>query len=629
MDNILVERFPLRNSLLKLRNRHFALIDVVLLLLTPAISLGLRVTLPWQQSYLIGLLVLTLLSLLIKLSTFYFFRLYSRYWRYASIDELISIAMAVIVAAFLSTGIFWSIQGLSLIPAGGFPRSVPLIDGLVTLFLVGGSRFSIRIIEYMHSRNPKLQSGKRVLIVGAGDAGEMVVREMLGSKFVKLYPIGFVDDDPHKIGSVIHGVQVLGPTSRIPVIVEEYQVDEVIIAIPTASGSMIRKIMSYCHAADIPSRTVPGIYEILNGRIGIERLRKLEIEDLLRRSPIQTDTTDIARMIKGKKVLITGAGGSIGSELCRQIIKFDPIQLILIGHGENSLFSLEMELTRLCDELKKSHLDIRVVVADVRNLERLETIFDRFSPNLVFHAAAHKHVPMMEGNPEEAVTNNVLGTRNIVNVSNNHNVERFVLISTDKAVNPVNIMGMSKRLAELFVSNIAKNTGKPFVSVRFGNVLGSRGSVVPIFQEQIQSGRPVTVTHPEVTRFFMTIPEAVQLVLQAAAMGQGGEVYVLDMGEPVKIVDLVKDMIELSGFQSGIDVEIVYTGLRPGEKIFEELFTKNEQPKRTNHEKIFVARSVDSESGSDIEVNIDKLIALAQNGDENGVREQLYKLINE
>ena len=602
----------------------------MLLLLIPTVSLGLRVSLPWPLEFYRSLLIFTLLSVFIKLSVFYLFRLYSRYWRYASVDELITITFSVIVATILNTGIFWVIQGFFLLNMKGFPRSIPFIDGLVTLFLVGGTRFSIRIVEYVQSHDPKYKSGKRVLIVGAGNAGELIVREMLSSHLVGLDPIGFVDDDPYKIGIVIHGVRVLGSIARIPQIIEEYNIQEVIIAIPTAPGGVIRNIVALCQSANVPSKMVPGIYEILNGRIGVERLRKVEIDDLLRRSPIQIDTSNVASMIAGKRVLITGAGGSIGSEICRQIFQYHPTEIILLGHGENSLFSLEMQVLRMQEKMASDfNVNFKVVVGDIRDMDRMNAIFCRFHPQLVFHAAAHKHVSLMEENPEEAVTNNILGTRNVIDLSIKYEVERFVFISTDKAVNPVSTMGMTKRVAEKIVSRAAHLSGRSFVSVRFGNVLGSRGSIVPVFQDQIAVGGPVTITHPEVTRFFMTIPEAVQLVLQAAAIGQAGDIYVLDMGEPVKIVDLVRDMIELSGYKEGIDIEIVYTGLRPGEKLFEELFTEIEKPKRTQHEKIFVTRSKDFHDTDSFDQDLEELFKLSQLGDIPRMQEKLNHLANE
>lgn len=622
-----LEDHILRKSLLGLRNRHFAILDVILLSFSPVIALTLRLNPPWPSPYFQAILVYTLLALLIKLVVFYSFKLYTRYWRYASIDELITITFSVITSTILITGIYWIFLALGWAGELGLPRSVPFIDGLLTLIFVGGCRFSVRAIEYVQARDPRQRKGKRALVVGAGDAGEIMVREMLNSRLISLEPVGFVDDDPHKIGTIIHGVVVLGSIEEIPDLVSEYKIEEVIIAIPTATGEFIRRVVALCQKAGVPSRTMPGIFELLSGRVGVNRLRKVEIEDLLRRTPVRVDTVDVSRMLTGKRILITGAGGSIGSELCRQILRFEPSRLVLVGHGENSLFSLEQELGKLREDMViSSAIDLQVILADVRDLVRLKSIFSHFSPQIVFHAAAHKHVTLMESNIEEAVTNNILGTLNAVRASQEHGVERFVLISTDKAVNPVNTMGMTKRVAELIVHRAAEVTGNPYVSVRFGNVLGSRGSVVLIFQEQIARGGPVTITHPEVTRYFMTIPEAVQLVLQAAAMGRGGEVYVLDMGQPVRIVDLVKDMIELSGFQPDVDIPIMYTGLRPGEKLHEELFSSLEKPERTKHEKIYCADNGTNVRSGSFKQDLEELILLAQTGVSLNIRDKLCEI---
>ncbi|MDD5468997.1 MAG: nucleoside-diphosphate sugar epimerase/dehydratase [Anaerolineales bacterium] len=617
----------LRRSILSLRNWHFLILDVIFLSLTPLMALTLRLTPPWPSDYYFNLALYTVLAVLIKLAVFRLFKLYSRYWRYASIDELITITFSTFTATVMVAGLYWSLQALGWTGRIGLPRSLPFIDGLLTLFVVGGTRFSLRAVEYWQSRNTRLGRGKKVLVVGAGDAGEIVVREMLSSRFLSLDPVGFVDDDPHKVGTAIHGVRVLGTIEQIPKIAADYQAEEIVIAIPSAPGSLVRRVVRLAQEANVPSRTVPGIYEILNDRIRIDRLRKVKIEDLLRREPVQLDTDNVSRMLTGKRVLVTGAGGSIGSELCRQIIRFNPAQLVLLGHGENSLYQLEWQLARILKQSTAEEIpEVKCVIADVRDLPRLQSVASRLAPQIVFHAAAHKHVLLMEENPEEAVTNNVLGTRNVLQVAQRAQVERFVFISTDKAVNPVNMMGMSKRLAELLVQRAAESTDKPFVSVRFGNVLGSRGSVVPMFQQQIAEGGPVTITHPETTRFFMTIQEAVQLVLQAAAMGRGGEVFVLDMGEPVRIVDLVRDMIELSGYQPDVDIPIVFTGMRPGEKMREELFMQDEKPEMTAHEKISFARSQAVYDFADFEDEVDDLLKLARSGDSAATRKKLHQL---
>ena len=417
--------------------------------------------------------------------------------------------------------------------------------------------------------------------------------------------VGFVDDNPHKRGVRINGAPVLGDRHDIPRLAAEYQINEVIIAMPSAPGKTIREIVAICERAGVRARIIPGIAELVDGRFSVNHIRDVQIEDLLRRAPIQTDMQAVGRLIRGRRVLVTGGGGSIGSEICRHVLRYEPSDLIILGHGENSVFAIHNELYRWLNTPRgeSDSVDgdgqcrsyrtptLHTVIADIRFSERIHAVFERYRPEIVFHAAAHKHVPLMEANPVEAVTNNVLGTRNLLDAAIVTGVERFVMISTDKAVNPTSITsGSSKRAAELLVHHAAKVSGRAFMAVRFGNVLGSRGSVVWTFKQQIAAGGPVTVTHPEMRRYFMTIPEAVQLVLQAAALGRGDEVFTLDMGEPVKILDLARDMIELSGLQVGRDIDIAFVELRPGEKLFEELFLPGEQCDHTSHEKIFIAR---------------------------------------
>ena len=609
--------------LAKIRNRHFFFLDLLFLFLTPTLALGLRINLPWDKIYNLALAEYTLLALLLKLPVFYVFRLYRHYWRYASIDEMLSILTGVGTTTVLVTGIAYALQGMGLFGEIALPRSVPLIDGLLTLLLVAGSRFSVRAFEYRKTRRGGAKR-ERVLIAGAGDAGQLVAREIRTSSRVPFELVGFVDDDLGKIGSVIQGVPVFGPMEKIPDIVRDYGVQEMIIAMPTVSGEIIRQIVALCDQAGVPSKTVPGLYDILSGRVSVNRLRPIEISDLLRREPVDVDTGKVESLLAGKRVMVTGAGGSIGGELCTQITHCCPAQLIAVGHGENSLFSLSSAQ----DGCQSQGIDFHVLVADVRDRPRLQVIFERFCPEIVFHAAAHKHVPMMEDNIEDAVTNNILGTLNLVELSKEYGANHFVLISTDKAVKPVNVMGMTKRVAEMVVKVVAAESGRPYVSVRFGNVLGSRGSVVPLFQRQIAAGGPVTVTDPEMKRYFMTIPEAVQLVLQASALGCNGEVFVLDMGEPIKIEDLARDMIELSGYQVGQGIKIEYTGIRPGERLFEKLFADNETYTRTEHEKIFVTLNGAMPSQRDIRREIETLITLAREGETEKLREKLSQIAN-
>jgi FlaA1/EpsC-like NDP-sugar epimerase len=462
------------------------------------------------------------------------------------------------------------------------------------------------------------------LIAGAGNAGEMVVKEILTSGRTSLEPVGFVDDSPHKQGIVIHGTRVLGKLENIPELVKTYRIREVIIAMPTATGETIRLVVRLCEQAGVPSRSVPGIYELLDGRISIRRFRKVEIEDLLRRAPVRMNSDKVKEMVAGKRILVTGAGGSIGTELCMQIARSLPAKLIALGHGENSLFHLGGLLSKLRSTVDESgYPTYKMVVADIRDQQRLTTIFTDYRPQIVFHAAAHKHVALMEENIEDAVTNNILGTSNLLKTASCHGVERFVLISTDKAVAPTSVMGATKRVAELLVQAAGRKTGLPYVVVRFGNVLGSRGSVVPIFQRQIEEGGPVTVTHPEAERYFMTIPEAVLLVLQAAAIGKGGEILVLDMGERIKILDLAQDMIELSGLRTGKDICIEFTGLNPGEKLIEELFSREEHPNPTEQEKILLINNNKGSDSSRLDEDVDYLISLVRDGQREAAKIQL------
>jgi len=615
-----------------LRNRHFLGLDLLLLSFSPWLAFIVRTDgLSSQPSgwdilprFSTGLITYTLLALFVRLVIFYVFGLYRRYWRYASIEELDQIAWAV----FLSTAILLVLVLLSRLPwvaATGFPlwnfpRSVALIDGLLVLILVGGARFSVRLV----TRRQPSASGKparRVLVVGAGDAGAMIVREMRKSDGLGLEPVGFIDDDSAKQKVHIHSVPVLGTRTDIPALVREYKISQVIIAMPTASGNTIREIVRICDQAGVRAQIIPSLGELLDGRVSVGHLRDVRIEDLLRREPVQTDVKAMVGLLQGKRVLVTGAGGSIGSELCRQIWRCGPSELIILGHGENSVFDIHNELRGeepgiVSEREIRASSRLTPIIADIRFRTRVLQVFEAYRPEVVFHAAAHKHVPLMEMNPTEAITNNVQGTENVVSASLAVGVERFVMISTDKAVNPTSIMGVSKRSAELIVHRAAKVSGKPYVVVRFGNVLGSRGSVVLTFQRQIAAGGPVTVTHPEMKRFFMTIPEAVQLVLQAAVLGNGGEAFVLDMGEPVRIADLARDLIELSGLRVGEDVGIVYSGMRPGEKLYEELFIAGESYERTRHEKIFLATNAGLFASGDLDRKLNNLYNAAQNGDE-------------
>ncbi|MCX6045450.1 MAG: nucleoside-diphosphate sugar epimerase/dehydratase, partial [Chloroflexi bacterium] len=522
--------------------------------------------------------------------------------------------------------------------------SLPLIDALLAVALVTASRASIRLTESW--RRTQQREGAQianVVIMGAGHTGELIAREIQNNAPLNMRIIAFLDDDVTKHGMQIHNIPVLGGRTYLQQVVEEQKVDRVIIAMPAAPGREVRHVVELCRRLGVKTQTMPGFHELISGNININHLRNVQIEDLLRREPIKTDTAAVNELVQGKCVLITGGGGSIGSELCRQILRCKPAHLILLGHGENSIFTIHNELQRIQAEFQAQPENglplppnsaslstlITPIIADLRFAERLQSIFTQYRPQLVFHAAAHKHVPLMEAHPSEAITNNVLGTRNLLNAAQASGIERFVMISTDKAVNPTSIMGASKRTAELLVHQMAEQTGHPYMIVRFGNVLGSRGSVVHTFKQQIALGGPVTVTHPEMVRYFMTIPEAVQLLLQASVLGRGGEAFMLDMGEPVKIVDLARDLIELSGLTVGRDIEISYTGMRPGEKLFEEMFTPGESYTQTQHAKVLMAANASRFVPVGLDETINTLIADAWRNDEKAMMRGLKNLLPE
>ena len=552
------------------------LIDAIILAVMPIMAVLLRFEgeIPAAEFDIIrtGLPWMVLLSL----AVFYFYGMYHRIWHYARMRDLIAIVGAVTLS---QAAIFILTVLLSI----AIPRSVMIITWLLDLGAIGASRlmFKINLDLVTESKGGR----ENLLIVGAGDAGAMLARELEQNDAATISIVGFVDDDEKKQKGRLAGFPILGTTRDLPSVVRKHKIDTIVIAIPSADGDAVRRIDRQCRKTGANVRIMPGIYEMISGEAGMGELREIRLEDLLRRDPIQLDFDQITGYIAGKTVLITGAGGSIGSELSRQISRVGAKEIILLGRGENSIYEIHQELKR-----KFPEQTYHTVIANITDKNRMARIFKRFHPQVVFHAAAHKHVPLMEIQPDEAVRNNVFGTKNVAELADENQAEIFVLISTDKAVNPTSVMGATKRTAELVLQEINQHSKTKFVTVRFGNVLGSRGSVVPLFEKQIAAGGPVTVTHKEMTRFFMTIPEAVQLVLQAGSQAEGGEVFLFDMGKPVKINDMAEDLIRLHGLTPGRDIKIVYTGLRPGEKLYEELLTSEEGTTSTKHKKIFKAR---------------------------------------
>jgi len=598
--------------LFQLRNRFLLIGDLVLITSSVLASFALRLDLgPVFVAYMPHALVMIVVALVVKPVVFYVFGLYRRYWVYASTRELWLITLATATASLAV-----SVMIIGLILSGGlrgFPRSVLGIDLLLSLLSIGGLRLAVRVLAesgQVSQKTDGLAGMRRVVVVGAGDAGALVVREMQCNPQLHQTPVAFVDDDPEKLRKDIHGVRVAGTLHEVGDVVERFAADEVVIALPAAPGAVVRLVADHCRRRSIPFRTMPGVYELIGGTVSVSRLREVEISDLLRREAARIDDELVGQALRGRRILVTGAGGSIGLELCRQVARWRPAQLCLLGHGENSIFEALLDL-------REDHPELALVpvIADIRDRDRIRSVFESFEPDVIFHAAAHKHVPLMEINVEEAVTNNILGTQSVIDAAVAGVTERLVLISTDKAVQPMNVMGATKRLAESLVRQGAALSGRPFVTVRFGNVLGSRGSMVPLFKRQIARGGPVTITHPDMRRYFMTIPEAVHLVLQAAAMGRGGEVFVLRMGEQLRILDLAEDLIRLSGLEPGKDIEIVFTGARPGEKLSEDLWDEGMKYSPTPHPDIVRVEEEEWTSPEVLEVTIDELVRLAAEGD--------------
>ena len=546
---------------------------------------------------------------------FWYFGLYRGMWRFASMPDLMRILKAVAAGVVISFALLFLWTRLQ-----GVPRTVPFFYIILLVGLLSGPRFFYRWLKDFHF---PLRVGQRVLVVGAGRAGEMLVRDLLRDPGHAYLPVGFVDGEPGKKGREIHGIRVLGSCDQIPRLVKALSIEAVILAIPSANSKQIRRLVQLAEEAGVPVRTLPRIEDLMTGKVGVNELREVSIEDLLGREPVSLDWNAIRAGLSGKRVMVTGAGGSIGSELCRQLARLEPAELILLENSEFNLYAIELELVRDYPKLQ-----LYAWLCDVRDSSAVERAFERHRPEVVFHAAAYKHVPMLENQAREAVRNNVLGTQVVAEAADRHGCSEFVLISTDKAVNPANVMGTTKRVAEIFCQNLDARSNTRFITVRFGNVLGSAGSVVPLFRKQIEQGGPVTVTHPEIERYFMTIPEACQLIMQASVMGKGGEIFVLDMGEPVKIRYLAEQMIRLTGREPGEDIEIVYTGLRPGEKLYEELFHEQESLTGTGHEKILLARYRQVE-WTELTNILDEMTEASSRHDDEVLRQLLVRLVPE
>jgi len=552
-----------------------ALVAILLAFLIRFASDGRAVPAEYVMTYLRVLPIIIPMRMIV----YYAFGLYSQMWTHASVPELLRICYAVTIDSAVAAALIF------VLPHGGFPRSVLLIGWFLKIGALGSVRLALRLrYEWYRTRQATGRPCNRTLIYGAGDAGAMLVREFAKHPELGCDVVGFVDDDPQKQGYSVAGKRVLGNRERLPEIVKTHGITHMVIAMPSAKGCVIRKVVEAGRGLGLHLKTVPGLFELVNGAVSVNQIRDVQIEDLLGREEVHVDLEAIAAYLSGEVVLVTGAGGSIGSELCRQVARFAPRQILLLGHGENSIYEIHMELSQ-----RYPDCDIRPIIADVQDEARIKRVFQQHRPGVVFHAAAHKHVPLMECNPEEAIKNNVFGTYNVAKAADLFRVRRFVLISSDKAVNPTSVMGATKRAAEIVVQSIAQSSHTVFVAVRFGNVLGSRGSVIPLFKRQIATGGPVTITDERMVRYFMTIPEAAQLVVQAASMGRGSEVFILDMGKPVRIVDLARDLIKLSGYEPGVDIQIECVGIRPGEKLFEELLTTAEGTQATQHERIFIA----------------------------------------
>ena len=604
------------NAQKALRVACLVLADLILINLSAFLALYIRFEFDFRQLYattfLRDMLIYAGINSACTILIFHILKLYNSLWEFASVSELVRITLGCFFSAvFYMVGMF--MLHLTV------PRSFPAIYMLILCLLCGALRLSYRCVRRTRA-GLRSEGEKRTMLIGGGQAGAIALREFQTSPRSENKVVCIIDDSPNKVGSYLRGVKIVGGRSSIPAMAEKYDVDEIVLAIPSASRHEKLQILSYCHNTSCTLRTLPGICQLANGEVRIEQIREVDIEDLLGRETVKIDLDEVAAYITGKTVLVTGGGGSIGSELCRQAAAQRPKRLIIFDIYENNAYDIQMELRRTHPEL-----DLVVLIGSVRDRERVMQVFDRYRPDLVCHAAAHKHVPLMETSPFEAIKNNVFGTYNVAQAADRFGTQRFILISTDKAVNPTNVMGASKRLCEMIVQMMNDRSGTEYVAVRFGNVLGSAGSVIPLFRKQIRSGGPVTVTDKRVIRYFMTIPEAVQLIFQAGAYARGGEIFVLDMGEPVRIDDLARNMIRLSGFEPDVDIPVVYTGLRPGEKLYEELLLSGEGMQKTKNDLIYIGHEIAFDPAA-FEENLMLLRAIPES-DEPALRAKLRELV--
>ena len=604
------------NAQKALRVACLVLADLILINLSAFLALYVRFEFDFRQLYattfLRDMLIYAGINSACTILIFHILKLYNSLWEFASVSELVRITLGCFFSAvFYMVGMF--MLHLTV------PRSFPAIYMLILCLLCGAMRLSYRCVRRTRA-GLRSEGEKRTMLIGGGQAGAIALREFQTSPRSENKVVCIIDDSPNKVGSYLRGVKIVGGRSSIPAMAEKYDVDEIVLAIPSASRQEKLQILSYCHNTSCTLRTLPGICQLANGEVRIEQIREVDIEDLLGRETVKIDLDEVAAYITGKTVLVTGGGGSIGSELCRQAAAQRPKRLIIFDIYENNAYDIQMELRRTHPEL-----DLVVLIGSVRDRERVMQVFDRYRPDLVCHAAAHKHVPLMETSPFEAIKNNVFGTYNVAQAADRFGTQRFILISTDKAVNPTNVMGASKRLCEMIVQMMNDRSATEYVAVRFGNVLGSAGSVIPLFRKQIRSGGPVTVTDKRVIRYFMTIPEAVQLIFQAGAYARGGEIFVLDMGEPVRIDDLARNMIRLSGFEPDVDIPVVYTGLRPGEKLYEELLLSGEGMQKTKNDLIYIGHEIAFDPAA-FEENLMLLRAIPES-DEPALRAKLRELV--